>query len=95
MVTDRGIEGPPDLVGEVVSPSTATRDRGIKLGRYRLHGVAEYWVVDPDEHTVDVWDVAGDASEAVVLRAEDTLSWTPAEGAGTLSVALADLFGAR
>ena len=42
-ISDRGLEGPPDLVVEVVSPSTADRDRGVKLDRYRLFGVPEYW----------------------------------------------------
>lgn len=56
IVTDRGIEGPPDLVVEIVSPSTADRDRGVKRERYRLYGVPEYWVVDPEQDTIDVWD---------------------------------------
>jgi hypothetical protein len=47
LIGDRGVEGPPDLVVEVLSPSTEARDRGVKLGRYRLYGVPEYWVVDP------------------------------------------------
>jgi Uma2 family endonuclease len=42
LLSDRGIEGPPDLVVEVVSPSTEARDRGLKLDRYRHFGVGEY-----------------------------------------------------
>jgi Uma2 family endonuclease len=48
ILTERGIEGPPDLLVEVLSPSTAARDLGIKLDRYRHFGVAEYWVIDPE-----------------------------------------------
>jgi Uma2 family endonuclease len=43
LVGDRGVEAPPDLVVEILSLSTAHRDRGIKLERYRHFGVPEYW----------------------------------------------------
>jgi Uma2 family endonuclease len=39
----------PDLVVEVLSESTATRDRGVKFEDYAAHGVVEYWIVDPDQ----------------------------------------------
>ena len=55
IVADAGIVGPPDLVVEILSPSTASRDRGIKLRLYERQGVREYWIVDPDENAVDVW----------------------------------------
>ena len=42
------VEGAPDLVVEVLSPSTARRDRGEKLRLYAESGVTEYWLVDPD-----------------------------------------------
>jgi Uma2 family endonuclease len=93
MVTDRGVEGPPDLVVEVLSPSTEFRDRGVKLDRYRLHGVPEYWVVDPDERTVEVWDLRGGAGAPLVHGAAYTLRWTPSEGGPTLEVDLMEMFG--
>ena len=94
VLTDRGVEGPPDLVVEVTSPSTAARDRGIKLERYRLYGVAEYWVVDADQRMVEVWKLAEGASESVTLGPEDTLRWEPAEGDPALEIALAELLEA-
>lgn len=94
LYSDRGIEGPPDLVVEIVSPSTAGRDRGIKLERYRFFGVAEYWVVDPDTRSLEVWDLRGDAREPVVLGPGDTLSWTPVDGAATLEVPVEELLPA-
>lgn len=50
-----GIEGPPDLVVEILSPGTAERDRGYKLTMYARYGVREYWIVDPDLCIVDVY----------------------------------------
>lgn len=47
--------GAPDLVVEILSPSTAHRDRGIKLDLYERSGVRQYWIVDPDRDVVDVW----------------------------------------
>ena len=41
------VSGAPDLAIEILSKSTANRDRGIKKTRYERLGVAEYWVVDP------------------------------------------------
>jgi Uma2 family endonuclease len=95
LLTDRGIEGPPQLVVEILSPSTAPRDRGIKLERYRHFGVPVYWVVDPDERTVEVWDLAGGATEPATLGPEDTLRWTPRGTGATLDIVLGDLFALR
>jgi len=52
-VTKRGIEGPPLLVVEILSPSTGTRDRGIKARRYAELGVEHYWIVDPAKKRVE------------------------------------------
>lgn len=43
----------PDLVVEVLSDSTETIDRGVKFEDYALHGVSEYWIVDPDRESVE------------------------------------------
>lgn len=53
-ITQDNIRGAPDLVVEILSPSTAERDRTIKLDLYATHGVKEYWMVDPDSRTVMV-----------------------------------------
>lgn len=92
VVTDRGIDGCPDLVVEVLSPSTESRDRGIKLERYRHYGVPEYWIVDPDEGTVEVWRLAEGARVPVVVGAGGTLPWQPLEEGPVLEVVLAELF---
>ena len=48
------IFGAPDLVIEILSPSTADRDRQSKLDLYDRFGVREYWIVDPNENTIQV-----------------------------------------
>ena len=57
IITEPNISGAPDLVVEVLSPSTADRDRGLKLELYTRFGVREYWIIDPDERTVQVFDL--------------------------------------
>ena len=44
---DRDFEGPPDLVVEILSPSSIRRDRYEKQDQYARFGVKEYWIVDP------------------------------------------------
>jgi len=48
VISKRGIEGPPDLVVEVLSESTQSFDRGAKRQVYARYGVDHYWIVDPE-----------------------------------------------
>ena len=45
---DKGCHGAPDIVMEVLSPSTKDRDLGVKLYLYRQSGVREYWAINPE-----------------------------------------------
>ena len=47
--------GAPDLVVEILSPSTAKRDKIDKFALYEKHGTREYWLVDPDHNQIEVW----------------------------------------
>jgi Uma2 family endonuclease len=51
----------PAFVAEVLSPSTEANDRGVKFEDYASHGIAEYWIVDPDAETVEQYLLAGSA----------------------------------
>ncbi len=48
------VEGPPDVVVEILSPGTARRDLGPKRRAYEAAGVVEYWIVDPESESVEV-----------------------------------------
>ena len=63
ILTQVNIQGAPDLVVEILSPSTASRDWRTKMDLYAEHGVEEYWVVDPDGQRI--W---------VMARADATLA---------------------
>ena len=54
IITSENIQGAPDLVIEILSPSTATRDRTFKRTLYARHGVKEYWMVDTTAKDITV-----------------------------------------
>jgi Uma2 family endonuclease len=53
ILTPQGASGAPDLVIEILSRSTRSRDRGIKLRAYESAGVRHYWIVDPRARTIE------------------------------------------
>jgi len=63
-LTDDGCVGAPDWIIEIVSPSTQSRDYGIKLFKYRSAGVREYWIVNPKTQTVQVFDFENEEGSA-------------------------------
>jgi len=50
----------PDLVVEVLSPSTEARDRGVKMVDYAFHGVSEYWIIDSEANTLEQYVLEGE-----------------------------------
>ena len=93
ILTEANLQGAPDLVMEILSPGTRGRDLGIKRKLYERSGVQEYWIVDPEEETIEVLRHAGEIGfeRAALLRreAEDTLSTPLLPG---LEVRLAEIF---
>ena len=90
---DAGAVGAPAFVAEIISPSTRRKDRGAKLDLYERHGVKEYWIVDPELRSVEIWllDENGVYGEAVLHRAEGTVELASVPG---VTVDLAALFAA-
>jgi Uma2 family endonuclease len=54
IIGEKNLSGPPDLVAEVLSESTAEVDREIKSKQYALYGVPEFWLIDPKAKTVEI-----------------------------------------
>ncbi|MEI6179914.1 MAG: Uma2 family endonuclease [Chloroflexales bacterium] len=59
IITEQRIVGAPDLVVEIVSPSTASYDRREKRDAYAAAGVREYWLADPASRTVELLTLDG------------------------------------
>ncbi len=61
IITEKNIQGAPDLVVEITSPSTEDRDLDLKKTLYQTFGVREYWVVLTEEDTVEKFLLEGGA----------------------------------
>jgi Uma2 family endonuclease len=86
-----GCRGAPDLLVEILSPSTAYKDQTTKLELYERHGVREYWVINPERATVTAYRLGTDGKyrrPETVLRNEELGS----EAVGGLIVRLAEVF---
>jgi Uma2 family endonuclease len=60
IIAERGLEGAPDLVVEVLSPSTEARDRGVKLRRYAAAGISHYWLLDLRARALEAYELTDD-----------------------------------
>ena len=59
IIQETFIDGPPDLVIEVISESNRTHDTVVKFGDYARYGVQEYWLVDPRTGLITTWRLDG------------------------------------
>lgn len=66
-LTEKGCNGSPDWIIEIVSPGSKRMDYSIKLFNYRSAGVREYWIVDSDKNRITVWDFETDFMEEYSL----------------------------
>lgn len=78
------------LAIEVLSPSTARVDRGRKRELYMAEGVDQYWIVDIEAQTVEVW--VPSATAPVQFTAADVLHWQPLPDTTPLVIELDGLF---
>ena len=90
LVELRGIEGPPDLIIEVVSPSNRGRDLLTKRALYARAGVGEYWLVDPEARTIEILTLDRDAFHLAVAASGDEMPVSPL--LGPLPITTTDLF---
>lgn len=70
-LTERGIEGPPDIIVEIISPSNSYTDRNQKKNTYLKFGVKEYWIVDPGNKTIEIYTPAGGEDVPVCFTYKD------------------------
>jgi len=71
IITEKGIEGAPDLVVEVLSPSTARYDKGSKLKIYARTGVKEMWLVDPEAKNIQIFRLDENAEIPAATRGDN------------------------
>lgn len=70
----KGIEVPPDLVVEVISPSSSGIDRVRKMALYAGAGVAEYWIADPATRMLELYALEGDDYVAIQQESDGRLA---------------------
>lgn len=94
IVSDRGLEGAPDLIIEIASPLTAERDRGIKRERYAHFGVPHYWIIDPEARQIEFTSRGWTLGHPVLITA-DVFSWQPYPGSPVLKLDVAAITAGR
>ena len=92
LITEKNLQGSPDLLVEILSPTTSLRDRREKHSLYERFGVREYWIVNPDRNTVQVFRLSdGHYAAALEFGLGDRLETPLLPG---LSILLSEVFPA-
>ncbi len=88
---ERGCKGAPDLLVEIISPSSAGRDMKTKRNLYEKHGIREYWLIHPHDKIALVYLLGADRhyGKAAVYAQDDIIESGIFEG---LKIRLSDLF---
>jgi Uma2 family endonuclease len=81
------VRGAPDLVVEILSPTTEARDRGLKMKAYARYGVGEYWIVDPTAETIEIYRLSAQGFQLAAKCAKENVAETPLLPGFYLSVA--------
>jgi Uma2 family endonuclease len=82
----------PDFIAEVLSESTAERDRGVKFRDYAAHGVPEYWLVDPQTEMVEQYELA---KTGYALRLKSGSGWLRCHAVSGFEIPIRALFDAE
>ena len=91
IITPANIQGAPDLIVEILSPSSSRRDWGTRRELYARHGVREYWIIDPTNRIVSVLMLREGVLEVEQTLAEDNTAHSSVlEG---FDANLAEIFG--
>jgi Uma2 family endonuclease len=77
VLTEKNVQGAPDLVIEVLSESTRDIDRTTKLKLYARYGVAEYWIIDPWKPSAEIYRRSQSGFERSSVIESDGLLTTP------------------
>jgi Uma2 family endonuclease len=89
ILTEANIQGAPDLVVEVLSPSTAAIDRGGKMALYARYGVPHYWILDALHLSLETYEIREGEYELISqFKTDDVVKVRLFPG---LAVSLADL----
>lgn len=93
ILTDPNVQGAPDLVVEVISPSSTKTDQETKRKLYEQYGVKHYWIFEPIQRWVRAYELGADGTYELVAEAagDATFSAPPFPG---LAIPLARLWGA-
>ncbi|EKN64633.1 Uma2 family endonuclease [Schinkia azotoformans] len=77
ILSKRGVEGPPDLVVEILSPSTRKRDKIDKLKTYSYYGIPEYWIVDPAIFVLEQFILQNERYELINIFQDSEIITSP------------------
>lgn len=91
-ITKRGCEGAPDLIIEILSPSSGRMDNLIKFKRYKRAEVREYWIVNPETRIVQAYILSGDTYIASLY---DSTEKIPVHVLPGCEIDLSDVFPPR
>jgi Uma2 family endonuclease len=74
---DKGCNGAPDLVVEILSPGNTKKEMGIKFELYEENGVKEYWIVEPNNKTIIIYSLQNKTFIGLRPLTEDDIMKSP------------------
>jgi Uma2 family endonuclease len=90
LITERAVEGAPDVLVEILSPSSIDRDRQLKRRLYERFGVREYWIVDPAHGLLEAYRL--DPTGYTLRERDDRASTLTCPDFPTLQIPLGPIF---